>query len=98
MNQPRDASIKIRLVIDSITPLAAPNQSGALFGVTAGIARDMEATPPVEPADATPYAQGGGNLNGSANTAHLMGQAGTAAQRIAVARRPPNSGNYCGVV
>ena len=40
--------------------------------------------------------QGGGNLNGSQNTANLLGQAGTAGSRIAVARS--NKGKYCGVV
>lgn len=39
---------------------------------------------------------GGGNLNGSANTAHLIGQAGTAGTRIAVPRQ--NARNYTGVV
>lgn len=41
-------------------------------------------------------AQGGGNLNGSQNTANLLGQAGTAGTRLGVARA--NKGNYCGVV
>ena len=40
--------------------------------------------------------QGGGNLNGSANTALLYGQAGTNGQRIATPRAA--GGNYCGVV
>jgi hypothetical protein len=73
-----------------------PNSSGAIFGPTLGIARNLAAEPPVEPAAATPFAQGGGNLNGSANTALLLGHAGTAAQRIAVPRN--NAGNFCGVV
>jgi len=76
-----------------------PFQSGAIYGPTAGISRNMAAPEPaLLSADQTSFAQGGGNLNGSANTANLLGQAGTAAQRIAIARRPPNSGNYCGVV
>lgn len=44
----------------------------------------------------TQAAQGGGNLNGSQNTANLLGQAGTAGSRLGVARA--NKGNYCGVV
>ena len=85
------------LVIEAMWELPEPN-SRVVAATTPGISRNMQAVPPIERADATPFAQGGGNLNGSANTAHLLGQAGTAAQRIAVARRPPNSGNYCGVV
>jgi hypothetical protein len=78
--------------------MTIPNQSGAIFGPTPGIARQMETPPPIEKAGATPFAQGGGNLNGSANTALLLGQAGTAGVRVAVARLPPGSGNYCGIV
>ena len=80
------------------------NQSGAIYGPTAGISRNMQIDiePPVEAVllglGLNPYAQGGGNLNGSQNTAHLMGQAGTAGQRISVPRLPMNSGNFCGVV
>ena len=81
-----------------------PYPTGAIFGPTAGISRNMQID--IEPAveaillglGVDAYAQGGGNLNGSANTANLLGHAGTAAQRIAVPRRPPNSGNYCGVI
>ena len=53
---------------------------------TPGIGRDM----------AQPQASGGGNLNGSANMANLLGQAGTAGQRINVPRA--NAGNFTGVV
>ena len=69
------------------------NRSGALFGVTAGISRNMEAVLPPGPTN-----QGGGNLNGTQATSILFHQSGTSGQRIAVPRRPPNSGNYCGVV
>jgi hypothetical protein len=43
---------------------------------------------------------GGGNLNGSNNTAHLAGHAGTGADRVSVPRASVKvgSGNYCGVV
>lgn len=44
----------------------------------------------------TQAVQGGGNLNGSQNTANLLGQAGTPCTRLGVARQ--NKGNYCGVV
>lgn len=39
---------------------------------------------------------GGGNLNGTATTALLIGQSGTSGQRIAVPRQ--NTGNFTGVV
>lgn len=83
------------------------NQSGAVFGPTAGIARKLDA-PELAALDAPGEAaaltsiegaiQGGGDLNGTASTSIFHGQAGTAAQRIALPRRPPNSGNYCGVI
>ena len=85
------------LTIEAMWELPEPN-SRVVAATTLGISRNMQATPPIELADATPFAQGGGNLNGSANTAHLMGQAGTAGARIALPRRPPNAGNYCGVI
>jgi hypothetical protein len=53
---------------------------------TPGISRNM----------AQPQPTGGGNLNGSANTALLIGQAGTAGQRIAMPRTV--AGNYTGIV
>lgn len=79
-----------------------PNQSGAVYGPTAGISRNMQIDiePPVQAVllglglDA--YAQGGGNLNGSQNTALLLGQAGTAGVRIAVPRQ--GIGNYTGII
>ena len=74
------------------------NPTGAVYGPTLGIARNMEwnVGPQGQLSGAAPLASGGGNLNGSANTANLLGHAGTAAQRIAVPRT--NAGNYTGVV
>ena len=75
------------------------NPTGAVFGPTLGISRNMEwdigpdgATLP----GAAPLASGGGNLNGSANTANLLGQAGTSGRKIAVPRQ--STGNYTGIV
>ena len=79
-----------------------PNQSGAIFGPTAGISRNMQVDiePPVEAIllglGLDVYAQGGGNLNGSQNTALLLGQSGTAGVRIAVPRA--GAGNYTGII
>jgi hypothetical protein len=57
---------------------------------TAGISRNMQAEP-------TPLA--GGNLNGSGNTVHMLGQAGTGCGKINMARKPASfSPNYCGTV
>lgn len=53
-----------------------------------GISRNMTAM--------AAQATGGGNLNGSANIANLLGQAGTAGLRISVPRTM--AGNYTGVV
>jgi hypothetical protein len=65
-----------------------------LAGVaTPGISRNMSDTPQDA---AVPQATGGGNLNGSANQALLLGQAGTNGSRIDVPRT--NAGNYTGVV
>jgi hypothetical protein len=55
---------------------------------TPGIARNM--------ASVTPLASGGGDLNGSANAAQLLGQSGTAGRRISMPRR--GGGNYTGIV
>jgi hypothetical protein len=78
-----------------------PNQRDVTF-VTRGISRNMQLGLPasmgglgVDPRDA-PNQYGGGNLNGSGNTAHLMGQAGTGADRIASPKRWAS--NYCGIV
>jgi hypothetical protein len=61
---------------------------------TPGISRNMSAD------DVPLMTTGGGNLNGSANMANLLGQAGTASQRINVPRAAikTGGGNYCGVV
>jgi hypothetical protein len=83
--------------------MSLPSQgapTGAIYGATYGLVRNLNwdinpqngaLQPGVEP-----MATGGGNLNGSANTANLLGHAGTAAQRIAVPRS--SAGNYCGVI
>lgn len=82
-----------------------PNSSGASFGATAGISRNMQW-------DIGPQGQllgvgatiagapgtGGGDLNGTAATTILMYQAGTNATRWQMPRKAPNPGNYCGVV
>jgi hypothetical protein len=68
--------------------------TGAVFGPTPGVSRNMQEPPEV--ADLAAMNQGGGDLNGSANTANLLGHAGTAAQRIAVPRT--NLGNYTGII
>ena len=85
------------LAVEAMWTLPEPNVSGAIFGPTLGISRNMQpaAVPGVLGAP-DPYAQGGGDLNGSANTANLLGHAGTAAQRIAVPRS--NLGNYTGII
>jgi hypothetical protein len=79
--------------------LTTINPTGAIYGPTPGIARNMEwnigPEGQLEPG-AVPLASGGGNLNGSANIANLLGQAGTAGVRIAVPRA--NAGNYTGIV
>lgn len=78
------------------------NQSGAIYGPTPGIARNMAALdPPV--ADVSPLAapgaiQGGGDLNGTQATSILFSHAGTAAARVALPRKPTNPGNWCGIV
>jgi hypothetical protein len=65
------------------------------LGVAAGGFGDVE--PPNVP---EPYATGGGNLNGSQNTAHMAGQAGTGCAKINLPRAQLKlgGGNYCGVV
>jgi hypothetical protein len=75
---------------------ARPNTSGAVYGATAGISRNMNPDPLTLPPG--PQNQGGGNLNGTQATSILFSHAGTTAQQIALPRRPMNSGNYCGVV
>lgn len=70
--------------------------------ITAGIARNMQADLAAPETQDAPQllGQGGGNLNGSANQAHLMGQAGTAGTKIALPRQniKVGGGNYCGTV
>jgi hypothetical protein len=73
------------------------NQSGAIFGPTVGIARNLSVEP-VAPADAPGAIQGGGNLNGTQATSILVYQAGTNATRWQMPRKFPNSGNWCGIV
>lgn len=85
------------------------NQSGAIYGPTLGIARNLsvETVAPHSPSNdgrlSTPYdapgaIQGGGNLNGTQATSILFSHAGTAAERIANPRKPSNPGNWCGIV
>jgi hypothetical protein len=93
--------MNIVLIIERIDFLPEPNVSGAIYGPTAGISRNMQWE--LGPGDVVNFAAGapgtgGGDLNGSANTANLLGQAGTAGVRIAVPRKPPNPGNYCGII
>jgi hypothetical protein len=62
--------------------------------LTAGIARRLERDIPT-------LEDGGGDLNGSANLANLLGQAGTGCDRVSVSRfnsMKAGGGNYCGVV
>lgn len=77
--------------------------------VTRGLVRNMQAGLPiaqggfgeVEPPLVTPLDNsGGGNLNGSANVANLLGHAGTGADRLSVPRQniKAGSGNYCGII
>lgn len=81
-----------------------PNSSGAVFGPTPGIARNMQwdIGPQGQPLGASPLIAGpglgGGDLNGTASTSILMYQAGTNATRWQMPRKFCNSGNWCGVV
>jgi len=68
---------------------------------TAGVSRNMQAGMTDMGAiqtDLTPVAQGGGDLNGTAAASILFHQAGTGIAKGQMARLPPNSGNYCGIV
>lgn len=70
-------------------PVTPPSPTGTWPQTTAGIERNMD----------VPEMFGGGDQNGTASTAILHGQAGTAASRIATQRIPRNMApNYCGVV
>ncbi len=48
--------------------------------------------------EAIPRGAGGGDVNGSANQANLLGQAGTDGQAVAVPRQLTGAGNFCGIV
>lgn len=68
--------------------------------VTLGIARNMQVDV-AEPANVPePTSTGGGNLNGSANIANLLGQSGTNATQLQMPRANirAGGGNYCGIV
>jgi hypothetical protein len=83
-----------------MTPI--PNQSGAVFGPTLGISRrmsiDVDALGRSLGRDASTYAAGGGNLNGSQATP-LFSKSGTNGQRWQLLRTPrAGSGNYCGTI
>jgi hypothetical protein len=67
-----------------------PN-SRDVAATTTGIARNLS----IETQD-TPSPQGGGNLNGSANVANLLGQAGNIGGQAGMPRRW--AANYCGTV
>lgn len=66
---------------------------------TAGISRNLQADLGGEARNIT-APSGGGDLNGSANIANLLGQAGTAGVQITVPRAniKASGGNYCGIV
>ena len=78
-----------------------PNRSGAVFGPTPGVARNLQLN--LDPfgaslRDAPGTIQGGGNLNGTAATSILIAQSGTDATRWQMPRKFVNSGNWCGIV
>lgn len=75
------------------------NPTGAVFGPTPGISRNMEANLADAPFPqlAGPN-QGGGDLNGTASTSILHYQSGTNATRWQMPRKFPNAGNWCGIV
>ena len=78
--------------------IASP--SGAIFGPTLGIARNMQADIDAN-GRSTPFAapgQGGGNLNGTQATSIMIYQAGTNATRWQMPRKFSNSGNWCGII
>lgn len=64
---------------------------------TPGISRNMQIPDVIEPRGAPDPFLGGGDQNGTAAPI-LFYQAGTAGDRLANPRKPPNPGNYCGVV
>ena len=76
------------------------NSSGAVYGATPGIARNMQTGIDAN-GRAAPFAgpgQGGGNLNGTQATSILIAQSGTDATRWQMPRKFHNSGNWCGIV
>ena len=73
------------------------NRSGAIFGPTLGIARNLSVEQVVL-RDAPGTTQGGGNLNGTQATSILIYQAGTNATRWQQPRKFANPGNWCGIV
>lgn len=78
-------------------PPGTPNSRPTTL-TTDGVARRLGALLP----DPIPIAldQGGGDLNGTQNTAFLQGHAGTGADQLSVPRQniKVGSGNYCGIV
>jgi hypothetical protein len=79
--------------------LSTINPTGAVFGPTQGIARNMEANLPDAPLPQLAGAnQGGGDLNGTQATSILHHQAGTNATRWQMPRLFAHPGNWCGIV
>ena len=79
--------------------LSTINPTGAIFGPTQGIARNMEANLADAPLpQAAGPGQGGGDLNGTASTSILHYQSGTNATRWQQPRKFCNPGNWCGIV
>jgi hypothetical protein len=78
------------------------NPTGAIFGPTLGISRNMEANIDAQglavPLEVGPSTQGGGDLNGTASTSILHYQSGTNATRWQQPRKFCNPGNWCGIV
>jgi hypothetical protein len=76
----------------------AVNQSGAVYGATVGVSRNMQTN--IDPAVLPPGPpnQGGGNLNGTAATSILIAQSGTDATRWQMPRKFSNPGNWCGII
>lgn len=67
--------------------------------VTQGIARNMQRTLPVPLGPGLePFAQGGGDQNGTSATSILFRNAGCNTGKGSLARLAPCSGNFCGIV
>lgn len=81
-----------------LEPLGANQRLVA--ATTGGICRNMQIPDVIGPGPSdlviTPF--GGGDLNGTNSSAILFYQAGTAGDQLSMPRKPPNPGNYCGVV